>query len=69
MEDVKGSSVQGVNYPRRKLSGFNYLGTIFLGANCLRDNCPGVIVWGAIILGGNCPMRQLSEDKCPEGNC
>ena len=36
MGDVQGSSVQGVNYPRRKLTRCNYLGAILLG-----ENCPG----------------------------
>ena len=59
LEDVHGSSVLGVNYPRRKLSGYNYLGAIFLGGNCTGGNYPGVIVWGTVVrgatvLGGNC---------------
>ena len=46
--------VQGANYPRRKLSGCNYLGAIFLGENCPGGNClgggwsVGVIVWGEL---------------------
>ena len=50
MGDVQGSSVKGINYRRRKLSGCNYLGAIFLS-----ENCPGVIVRRAIMLGSNCP--------------
>ena len=52
MGDIQGSSVQGVNYPRRKMYGCNYLGAIFLGGNCM---------------GGNCPRWDLSGDNCPEG--
>ena len=70
MGDVHGSSVLGVNYPRRKLSVCNYVGAIFLGGNsagvkgpestCLRGNCPG----------DNCPRWELSVGgDCPGGNC
>ena len=55
MGDVQGSSVKGINYRRRKLSGCNFLGAIFLSENCPGSNCPGVIVRRAIMLGSNCP--------------
>ena len=51
-----------VNYPRRKLFGCNYLGTIFLGGNCTERGwviVRGVIVWGATVLSGNYP-----EENC-----
>ena len=54
MGDVQGSSVQGVNYPRRKLTRCNYLGAILLG-----ENCPG----------GNYLRWEFSGGNCPEGNC
>ena len=47
MGDVQGSSIQGVNYPRRKLSECNYFGAIFLGGNC-----SGAFVTGEIVQGG-----------------
>ena len=49
MGDVQGSSVHGVNYPRRKMSRCNYLGAIFLGGNCPEGNCSA----------GNCPRWEL----------
>ena len=42
----------GGNYPRRKLSGCNYLGAIFLGGNCARGALVhGVIVWEQLSWG------------------
>ena len=41
--DVRGSSFQQTIYPRRKLSGYNHMGTIFLGGNF-----PGAIVQGVV---------------------
>ena len=49
MRHVQGLSVKGVNYLKRKLSGCNYLGAIFLGGDCL-----GVIAQ-EYLSGGNCP--------------
>ena len=61
MADVHGSSVLGVNYPRRKSSVSNYLGAIFLGGNCTGGNCPGEkLSGGSVVLGGNCPGGELS---------
>ena len=71
MGDVQGSSVQGVNYLRRNLSRFNYLGAFFLGGNWPRNNCPGGSCSGgvqwelAIILGGNCPAGNFSSRELP----
>ena len=56
MGDIQGSSVRGVNYPRRKLPSCNYLGEILLGANC-----PG---GEAIALGGNCLGSNLLGGNC-----
>ena len=64
MGDVRGSSVLGVNYPRRKLSGYNYLRAIFLGGNCTGGNCPG-----GNCLGGSCPGAITLGGNCSGGNC
>ena len=54
MADVQRSSVLGVNYSKRKVSGCNYLGAIFLGENCPGGNClggglsGGLIEWGQL---------------------
>ena len=61
MGDVQGSSVQGVNYPRRKLSGCNYLGAIFLCENCSGGNCLGAVCQGGNCLGGQLSRGELSR--------
>lgn len=71
MGDVQGSSVHGVNYPRRKMSRCNYLGAIFLGGDCPEGNCPGGNCQGDNCLGGNHPVDnyprwELSGVNCPE---
>ena len=77
--DVQGSSVLGVNYPRRILSGYNYLGAIFLRGivqeQLAGGNCLGPIVREATALVGNCPGRNCQGGNCPRwssclgGNC
>ena len=66
--------VQGANYPRRKLSGCNYLGAIFLGENCPGGNCLGGVVrgvncLGAVVLGGNCPGENARGAIVLGGSC
>ena len=58
MWDIQRSSVLGVNYPRRKLSGCNYLVAIFLGGNCL-----GEIVQEAFVLVGQLSGGKLSREE------
>ena len=62
-------SLQGVNYPRRKLFGFNYLGTIILSRNCPGENCPGTIDpgGGGNCLGGNCPSNNYPRWELSRG--
>ena len=61
-------SLQGVNYPRRKLFGCNYLGTIFLSGNCPGENCPGTIdQGGGNCLGGNCPSNNYPRWELSRG--
>ena len=57
LEDVHGSSVLGVNYPRRKSSACNYLGSIVLGWNFP----------GGGLSGGICPRWQLSRVQLSRG--
>ena len=63
-------SLQGVNYPRRKLFGFNYLGTIILSRNCPGENCPGTIDPGGVtVLVAIVPVTIILDGNCLGGNC
>ena len=55
MGDVQGVICAGGNYPRRKLSGFNYLGANFLSGNYVGGG------------EGNCPRWELYGGNCPGG--
>ena len=73
--------VQGISYLRRRLSGCNNQGSVFLVGNCPRGNCPrgncvgaivlgenclGGIVWVAIVLGGDF-LGGIAWGNCPGG--
>ena len=60
MEDVQGSSVLGVNNPRRELSGGNFPRWDL----CRGQFSGGIIVCGTIVLGGNF-SGGLSGGNCP----
>ena len=60
MEDVQGSSVLGINNPRRELSGGNFPRWDL----CREQFSGGIIVWGTIVLGGNF-SGGLFGGNCP----
>ena len=68
MGDLQGSSVQGVNYPGRRLTRCNYLGAILLDENCPGSN---YLRWefSGEFSGCNCPRWQLSGGQLCRGNC
>ena len=71
MGDVQGSSIVGVNYPRRKLCRCNCPRWELSGAIVLGGNYPGgTIVQGGIVLfpmiQGQFPTGQIN---CPLSNC